>query len=319
MRNIYIAIIMVISSSLFAIEYNQYEMKRVHEFSAENGEKDIDKVGLGFAFEGGLSAGGPAIFFDENNFVLADQEKGRTIYLNNDYSFKKIYKKSFYLNSIYFNPSSYFMGLTTEGHIGIFDKTNGWELIVQISVDNLSFLRNSKSAFYHSHILFIHDKDGKLWSIKTPSLDDAKNRKNLLNEEKTLALFKDGDIDGLTIDSEKRLFLNGELQTLDYKTYINYYSVNKNIAGTIRNFNYTYDYLKTFQLDDFLGKDKYGNKYWGYRGAFMVFNNNGGMIDFSTYTSKKSSTTPAVSPSGDIYFMHHGEDKVTLYKIERQW
>ncbi len=319
MKNVYLAILIIYTSNIFAIEYNQYEMKTEHVFSAENGEQDIDKVGLGFAFEGGLSAGGPTIFFDDNNLILADQEKSRTIFLNDDYTFNEFFAKSFYLSNIYFIPSFYFMGITTEGHIGIFNKKNGWELIVLLSVDNLAFLRNSKSAFYHSNILFIHDENGKLWSIKNPGLDDSKNRKNLLDEKKTLALFKNGDIDGLTIDSEKRLFLNGELQTLDYAIFYSYYKSLHPELEKLTKLQFQIS-SKTANMMTYLNKDSDLNTYWDMGGKYIaIFNDSGLLFDFFEYDGDKSSTTPAVSPSGDIYFMHHGEEKVTLYKIDRQW
>ena len=309
---------MVISSSLFAIEYNQYEMKRVYEFSVSySGENDINDLIFVKNPGSGDIVVGPAIFFDGKTLAIADQIGGRTIYLKNDYSFNKIVKYSFYNKNIY-KLDEYLLGFNKSSSISIY-KSRTMEKCSHISFYELGFLQHSKSAFYHSNILFIHDKDGKLWSIKNPGLDSVKNRKNLLNEEKTLALFKDGDIDGLTIDSEKRLFLNGELQTLDYAVFYKYYkSLHPELEKlTMLEFQIS---PKTANMMTYINKDNHLNTYWDMGGRYIcIFNSSGLLYDFFEYDSKKSSTTPAVSPSGDIYFMHHGEDKVTLYKIERQW
>ena len=69
-----------------------------------------------------------------------------------------------------------------------------------------------------------------------------------------------------------------------------------------------------------IGRYSDGNYYWDLGGSHMtVFRPNGILFEFFQYNEDLSDSTPAVSPSGDIYFMHYGEDKVTLYKIERQW
>jgi len=69
-----------------------------------------------------------------------------------------------------------------------------------------------------------------------------------------------------------------------------------------------------------IGTDIYGNTYWtSWNTDIAVFNKDGFMIDLFVASRSKSSTTPAVSPSGDVYFMGYGEDNVTLYKIKRQW
>ena len=324
MRNIYIAIIMVISSSLFAIEYNQYDMKKIkkYDYRQINFDKNIeDKYpdSLGYIpGEGYGGPNGPEIFCQDENLVIVDQGKNRTIYLDKDYNFNKTYDTSFFDQVVNKINEDILLGFGPSG-ISITDISTGFEIMSILSSYTFDFVNNSKSAFYHSNILFIHDKDGKLWSIKNPSLDDAKNRKNLLNEEKTLALFKDGDIDGLTIDSEKRLFLNGELQTLDYAVFYKYYkSFYPNRELTIKAGLQVTDAAASSMV--YIGYDSDGNYYWRLGQKHMaIFNHKGFTIDFFKYDRKKVSTTPAVSPSGDIYFMHHGEDKVTLYKIERQW
>ena len=315
MRKIYIVALLIISFSLFAIEYNQYEMERVHEFSVSDyRNKDENKLSVNNYSGGGDLVNGPSIYFDEINLVVIDQLSNRTIPLDDKYNFREIYPSSFQDNIVY-KQGNYFVGIDNYG-VRI---RKDYKYVADLRASDLYMVRNSKSAFYHSNILFIHDKDGKLWSIKNPGLDSVKNRKNLLNEEKTLALFKDGDIDGLTIDSEKRLFLNGELQTLDIKTYFDYIiNIKKHFSDIFNKKSSNNFYIRNNA--DFIGSDTDDNKYWYENNRVLVINKDGIPIDNILLTPDfMLPVPPAVSPSGDIYFMHHGEDKVTLYKIERQW
>ena len=315
MRLIYlVVVIMCINNSLFAIEYNQYDMNVVKEYEASQSNLDIEPLRVNF-HHNNPEPSGPMIYFKNETLVIADQNANRTISLTDDYTFDKKYNFSFSNEKIH-QMNDYILGFDQFDGIHV---SYNWNLIVRVSFDYIEVLRYSQSAFYHSNILFVHDENGKLWSIKNPGLDDSKNRKNLLNEDKTLDLFKNGDIDGLTIDSEKRLFLNGELQTLDYAVFYKYYK-GLHPEGKL---SLKLDTQVTDEASSsmrYIGKDNEGNYYWRLGQKHMsIFNYQGFLIEIFKYDRKKVSTTPAVSPPGDIYFMHHGEEKVTLYKIDRQW
>lgn len=315
MKNIFLVFLIVFGCSLFAIEYNSYKMVIEYEFKASyRGQDNEMDLAVEYGTQG-IGPRGPAIYYSNDHLIISDQLSNRTIITNKDYSFLAIEDKCFFEDLVSVQ-NGIEVGIN---YYGVRIRDNG-ELIVEISSSDIPFMNTVNSALYYEKYLFIHDKNNKLLCIKDPSMDVNKNKSSVINEEETIKLINSGVLKGLTIDSEKRVFVNGELKTLNYPTYIKYWtSRNPDITGSIRGYDYTSEFLKGFKFDQYLGVDLDNNYYWGYWGAVMIFSMNGYFLDLFLYDQKLSDAFPAVSPDGDVYFIKHGEDKVTLYKIEREW
>jgi hypothetical protein len=129
----------------------------------------------------------------------------------------------------------------------------------------------------------------------------------------------------VTLDNESRLFVNGELETRDYKVYISYWMENYQIAD-IQEYRRLKEHKKWPLNKDaygmtYLGKDSNSNQYWhnSTLDAILVFNEHGYCQDFFKYDNNKSKTLPAIHPSGDVHFLDYDKNGVYLLRIENVW
>lgn len=315
-------ILLMISFSINANEYNTYELENVHDFKASHygvgGDRDLSLI-----LEGtNPGPDGPGLFFIEDQLAISDQaywnDQRRTIFLTKDYNFEKILQDSFFgMNVIRFE--NIYIG-ENASFIQLFSIVDKWEMEMYSSQDRISIIKSANDIYYQDDTLFIYDKSNTLWAIKGPSMDDSQNKANLIKEEDIVREIKDGVFKGLTIDDKKRLFLNNELQTIKYKTFVKYWSEKSpDLIGNILDGVYSFERLSKSNYSNYLGRDSDDNYYWSSRKTIVVFNNEGLLIERFKFDSKKSDTFPAVSPEGDIFFMNYDTDKVTLYKIPRQW
>jgi len=317
-RNTFIIISMVfLVLNLNAIEFNTYDMEIEHVFKASLlGEDDVNNLAVDLYSMGGEVSRGPSLFFLENDLIVHDEAgKYRTVLLDTDYSFKETYDYCIY-NSTFYNFNNTILGMNSYNGIKIVENK---EIISDISFTNLSFLRNNKDLYYQDNTLFIFDKDNNLWGIKNPGLDNDENRKNIVKEEEIIKEITEGKYKGLTIDSKKRLFLDGELQTINIITYFDYLKDKTNTDLPILNKkNKENFYISNNTV--FIAKDNKGFSYWYKNNRILIVSDkNIPVIDYLITKEFRLDTYPAVSPEGDIYFMKYNEDNVTLYKIARKW
>lgn len=315
-----IVILLCLCTKIFPVDFIEYKMHLVKEYKTNKSHSADEADFLNINNSQGYSGpGGPGVMFVGDNLIIIDQEKLRSILVNEVYSFEEVYDMGLY-NEKSIVTQEYILGYNSSEGVTILSRKNPFELISQIKTTDITITNQAIDYYYHSGILFIFDKQRTLWSIKNPSLDSEENKRNLLNEEDTLKLFDRGDIDGLTIDSDKRLFLNRELLTIDFETFHLYHKKLNNYdpwLSEYKDINATEEASKSMT---FIGKDSDGNYYWDNGGSSIaVFRNNGFLFEFFLYDDSHSSTMPTVSPEGDIYFMHHAPELVTLYKIKRQW
>jgi hypothetical protein len=180
-----------------------------------------------------------------------------------------------------------------------------------------------RSFFYYGNVLFFHDGEGRLFSIVNPSLDEAANRKNFRNTEQTRKLFQPGsgfNLKGLTLDSEDRIFLNGELQTRDFAAFFSFWAkLYKNEKSKLTKTGSYYG-LSSASYMDFIGNDRNSNWYWYIGRKYVIIHNkDGAVISELEIDPEKSRIIPAVHPSGDVYFLSYDDKGVYLYKIARRW
>jgi len=146
-----------------------------------------------------------------------------------------------------------------------------------------------------------------------------------LDANKTRELFRDEPqlvSSGLAIDDKDRLFLDGQLVTHDFPTFVGYFR-NKN--GNLKKSGLA----ANLQLDPnnigadgiyYLGQDIVGNWYWGDNTGAFVFSRDGVLIDyFFVDWGKYRTGKPLVTENGNLYFLCYGTNKITLALVENVW
>lgn len=321
MNKLIVTIIFLKISICYAVEYNSYEMEVEHVFPASHFRNESEShLGLDHV-PGGGDPYGPTMFFDNELLVVADRigKPGRTIYLNQDYTFGEITKGLIWKAHL-LKRSNFYIGSSTEGFFAFTKENNSFTTVFSVDIYSSELLRNSKDYYYQYNTLFFYDKNDKLWAIKNPGLDEKENRKNLVSEEVIIEEINNGVYEDLTIDSKNRLFYEGDLQTISYRKFVQYWSEkNDNISGYVNDGTYTYSKLLKSNYSNYLGVDSDNNHYWSSRRTVIVFSEEGKILDRVRFDIDSSDTYPAVSPDGDVFFMDYGIDKVTLYKIKRKW
>lgn len=325
MKKILFTILILTSTYVFSIEYNTYEMVEEHVFKASHwGIDDYKDLALN-KNPGGSDALGPGLFFIDSQLVISDQvnDNMRTLFLGENYSLENIFESSFNKSNILISNNN-IVGYNNS-YISCYNITNGWDLTFLVSIYDLNFLKDYKDLYFQDNTLFIFDANNKLWAIKDPGLDNSINKKNIVKEDDIIKEINEGKYKGLTIDSDKRLFLNGGLQTINYSVFYSYYKEQNPNKEKLSN-DFRVDNIiiqispQASSQMTFLSKDKFNNYYYKLGHKYIaIFNNKGLLNEFFEFDYNKSDTYPAVSPEGDVYFMKYGSDKVTLYKIPRQW
>ena len=205
--------------------------------------------------------------------------------------------------------------------------TREGELFFACGYTHQLFPRNvARSFWYHNGIIFFHDIENRLVSITEPSTDPAVNRASFRTTEQTRALFLPDsgfDLEGLTIDEQDRLFLDGELATLDYPTFLGYWQGVHQAAGNSAALELLAGWPSVVCPDrtGFVGRDADGNWYWNDNIAMLVFTPAGELLEFFVFPEEKITTRPAVSPEGDVYVMHYtySYSDVEIYRVTRRW
>lgn len=312
-KRVIILLLFCITNLIFSNSFKKYNLELIKRYIIDN--SDNTKLGADLG-QGGPGTLIPIIFFDNENLVISDNKNRRSIILDKDFEFEQIHKGNFFNYSIY-NQKEYIFAFHKKTSAVVYIKSDQWKLLCNLKLEN--FLFNPKDIIFHSNTLFIYDFNWKLWSIKEPTIDSDENYLKLMNEDETLELIKNGDIDGLTIDPKKRLIINGELQTTNYEVFYHYY---KDQNHGIKYLSDGLDYevsLKSTPYLTYIGRDHKGYFYWDMDGFICVFNKKGLLTCIFEYDYTKTDGYPAVSPEGDIYFIKSTQEKASLYKITRDW
>lgn len=124
--------------------------------------------------------------------------------------------------------------------------------------------------------------------------------------------------DVFSINQYGLYYLNSKLVTFNYASYINHW-INE-YEGYGRDQRHQMPPFSPVQTGvDYIGVDHDGNFYWDVLGTIIIFSRSGFVIERFDYDRRKSDITPAVTPSGDIYFLDSSQDGHDLYCIQRQW
>jgi len=165
-------------------------------------------------------------------------------------------------------------------------------------------------------------------SIINPGPNSDENNRNILNQEQTLALFNEPEkygLEGVTIDDRNRLFIDGELQTKDYKTFYSYWMEQMDFSDPddyrlSEIHKYRPINIKSAEYVHFLGIDNIKNMYWRAGNKTILVFDDSGRIKFRfEFDFLKSKTQPAIHPSGDVYFLDYDTEGVYVYRIQNVW
>ncbi len=320
-RIVYAMLFIVSVGSLYAqsTSYNEYLMILVHQFSlgSSTGELRVYDASSMSGYPGPTSL----TFLRDNRILIVDVWNERLSIFNDEFEIQEeIHTTN---GRLVAGPFHYF---ADENVIIGTSMPDTW---AGIDLEGDVFFRMSKtdsplpnnyfrSYWYHNDVLFIHDRDNCLVSIREPSPVSEENRQRFLDTDQTRALFEAGsgwDPQGLSIDEQDRLFLDGELVTLDFRTFSDYwYEVHDGDMSKLSAFG------RRIGGDTFIGKDNQGYTYWDAAHQFiLVFSADGKLIEWFRYDFNKSSTPPTVSPEGHVYFMNSTQDTIDIYRVDRQW
>ena len=217
------------------------------------------------------------------------------------------------------------IGLIQYGLGGFFVDSFDGERLITVSFDN--------SGIKHGEVYYIGNTaiycgfGGELYSVQNPGPDPAKNNSIRLDDAGTRALLKEPEkygLSGVTIDPKKRIFLDGVLQTREYKTFYEYWKGKTGSASLKKpgaSFDYDAEIFYKNTTPELAGYDSAGNIYWASGDALLVFATTGYLLDIfapiDSLAYKK--TAYAIHPSGDAYFLGYDTSGVYIYRVKNVW
>ncbi|WP_020614629.1 SH3 domain-containing protein [Sediminispirochaeta bajacaliforniensis] len=215
-------------------------------------------------------------------------------------------------------------GMQSSNAYGIVNRQGEKVIEIDFHLDSMAEIREKDASNVVSYKRYIFQwlKDGGIVCF----YKEGEETKEVRNEEVQELIKNDprGDLAGLSINEENRLFIEGRPLTRDYKTYIQYFLDTYNIEEDLQyrdDKRHIFRPLKQTSGNlSLIGEDSDGNWYWDVlRKYVFIFNKEGWVLDVFQYDDNISSTLPAVHPSGDIYFLDYDTEGVYLYRIENVW
>jgi len=315
--------------TLLAQEYSTYQLEML-------GNLDAKGIKLGIMFDAGSYAGptDPEIIIgDCGSLIFIDQVRNGLIFSDIGLSLRdrvkaKILDKYSQFGSIYWCYNNEII-MRSGQEIVSFDSFGNRIIEIDFLRPFSPSVRDIEvSDIRIGSVFFFIDDRNRLFSIANPGPDPEENAKRMLDEAATRALLKEPDkygLQGVTKDARKRIFLNGELQTRDYKKDIEYWMEKNSTTDILIYRNLKGHKFKPIHRDtygmEYIGVDNKGNSYWmsliGY--TMEVFSSYGLIIDMFDYDPDIIRTKPAVHPSGDIFFLGYDEEGVNLYRVKNVW
>jgi Bacterial SH3 domain len=310
------SVFLLIGSLLSAQDlYHKYNLELVQKFS--NNRVPTGLVSQDIQGYGGLST--PTFVRNAKDLKIYDVMQNRMVVLDAKFQISQAFP--YPESGQIFASGAWYMN---------FDRDYGFEICTHqgISINKILPIpprfRQPKGLLLHKNFLFVHDDVGLLNAYQfQPGYTGTPV---LLNTEQTRRLFKPDsgvDLAGLSIDSQDRLFLNGELVTLEYKTFASYFKEkNGNIPRIGQAVSLSADPLKfSNEGTNYLGRDADGNRYWGGEGGSAVFNAHGNFIEYFIImgAAKYRTVWPHVAPNGDLYFLGNDDTWISLYRVKNIW
>ena len=175
------------------------------------------------------------------------------------------------------------------------------------------------------NILFVYI-DNSFFAINEPGIDPANNNLRMLDATQIRVLFDNPlayGLDGVTLDSKNRLIVNGELVTRSYEAFVTYYMEKRSFTDVLQFTRQVENKYRALNYKGggnyFAGKDETGNWYWFNSGYLSIFSDKGFQIDLINLVNNSRQTTPAIHPSGDVYFLDYDKNNVFVKRIQNVW
>ena len=280
------AIIFILGCLISICSFAQdFEMKLIGGF--ENDRKQISMRKQEEVAPQDDETGNRLLFNENGELFIYNWDKLTTFKLSDKNSFIKVDSEFDFsdlpcLHGLHRVSNEYlYYTWTITSYMAINQKTGDKKF--QVSLNDI-FLNDFIYYDENTDILFFHDKNNNLHSIIHPSMNDAENRKNYRNPEKTLQLFNSD------YDMKKLGLYKGKYLTVDGQVY--YWA-----GTTINHINY--------QI--------YDNK------EVDIWNDD--ELEIKCTSPNEQIESIAIHPSGDIYVlrMNWASNKHNLYYIENTW
>jgi hypothetical protein len=279
------------------------QLEMIHTFPVGDGLGELGSepgiMGSGFADRPLLGSGA------EDGFIIHDGLNRRIILFNDQFIQQRSIETSL---DIYLTP----VVAEDGGTIILQSQSQGLYVFADFGYADFPIyifpeFRNYRSFAYYDDVLFVHDAELNLWSIPEPVMDQAENRAKLLNERQTREYVNErwGATGEVQVDDEGRLFIDGQLVTRDFPTWLGE-------RGITTDFEPRY-----------IGTDRTGTTYWSLYSLIYIYEAGANRGNTIRYDASLVSGYPTVEyQTGDIYFLGRPVDNNTsipLYRIPNDW
>ncbi|MFW6363328.1 MAG: hypothetical protein ACOC0D_05735, partial [Spirochaeta sp.] len=302
MRNIFITftvLFMFVSIYVTAQSYSEFPMELISRIPNGRGEGQLKyEIQPG----SGNMSGPNSLFFNGEIPVVADTLNARFVELDSQFNWSRALSTGGIAPHGFFRETHEDNWVSLGNNVSMGFAFNQEQLfMVGGRNDDPYLVPTLRDVVYHNEILFIRNGDGDLVHIPNPQISTRSNQEIVQGTDQTRVLFdsdSDWDPQGLTIDENDRLFLNGELATLDYQTFYEYWE--EYHAGDIEKLTDIGMRISTNATMRYMGRDSDGNHYWAhYHIGVAIFSPEGKLFYRLRYNDSNVSTIPAVSPEGD--------------------
>ncbi len=250
---------------------------------------------------------GPIMGQSINGLLIFNILNNRLVMLNEAYRFEQVVnlRTEIDITPYDFNSPSEFLLATTLQVFAIFNSESGETQ--ELWIAHFPEFRNYRSFAYYEDVLFVHDAELNLWSIPEPVDDQDENRDKLLNERQTGEYVRErwGATGEVQVDSEGRLFIDGQLVTRDFPTWLGYRGIQTDLEPRL------------------IGTDQAGTTYWTLYSLIYIYESGSTRAKTIRYDPNLVSGYPTVEyQTGDLYFLGRpisNNTQIPLYRIANDW
>jgi hypothetical protein len=301
-----IPICIFLSFFVFGIHAQNINQKSFELVMSYQSGAQIENLGIGDSGPLGVPSG-PIMGQSIHGLLIFDILNNRLVMLNEAYRFEQVVnlRMEFDITPYTFNSPSEFLLATTLQGFAIFNSESGETQ--ELWIAHFPEFRDYRSFAYYDDVLFVHDAELNLWSIPEPVIDQDENRAKLLNERQTREYVNErwGATGEVQVDDEGRLFIDGQLVTRDFPTWLGE-------RGITTDFEPRY-----------IGTDRTGTTYWSLYSLIYIYEAGANRGNTIRYDASLVSGYPTVEyQTGDIYFLGRPVDNNTsipLYRIPNDW
>lgn len=320
MKNFILIICLLFGIPVIGEDYNTYELNPIKEYVAN--EEDLS-VGRFYLADGaGGDPEGPSLTILDDDLVILDIVNRRILYLDDEFNIYRSSERKHYLGDEYLEDQEYLVKMNPTSIV--FSDKN-FNLLFYYRWNDFPLIDiNPRDYYIYENYLFIFTKQAQWVCIE---MDGEGGYRNVYNVEETIDLIVSDDrFLNIQIDSNHRLFIEGEFFSRDYETYYNYWKEQNGeifSLGPSADIDFTGEqFLKSGATRPyFFGMDQVENVYWALGNtAIIVHNVDGHLLDiFVIGRFDASNSPPVVNSEGNLFFLKYIDNKVVMNKLNRRW